>query len=224
MKVKPFDYPHSTDDYISAAILVKGKYLMLRSADDKTFKEEGYFFPGCHSRNKLDKASLLKEQLYLKYGLRTSVDQFIGDVLVDKGSNEFICMYFYQMNLDGVFTVVNPNVKYALLTLEQLNKVLLDKGDRVMVERLTLFRHVYNYDMVTIKRSEKEKAILLTFYDTLYRLSDKVARKDIQDFGKLIQTNASMEEIRKAYIWIVKHNNLDLTKYYDYLRSVQYED
>lgn len=224
MRVKPFDYSHPTDDYLSAAILVKGKYLMLRSADDKAFKEEGYFFPGCHARKKLDKAKLLKEQLYLKYGLRVSVDQYIGDVLVEKNTDEYFCMYFYQMNLDGVFTLINPNVKYALLTLKQLNKVLLDKGDRVMVERLNIFRHVYNHDMVTIKRSAKEKGILLAFYDSLFRLNDKVARKDIQDFGKLIQSNASLEEIKKAYIWIVKHNNLDLKKYYKYLRSVQYEN
>lgn len=208
-------YPKATN-FLSAAVEINGKYLVLRNPNEEIYQELGCYFPGCKQNSQYDDIAYLKEQLLLKYNLKVNVQHFIGDVLVKDRNGKYSCLYLYKCAPISKISMNNSQVKAHLLKPENFKLVKFDTADALLAERILMFHSVYENDVTPCTRSKGENEIVLVYYDSLIYFADKVAKQDVLDFQALLQTGATMEEIKNAFFWICKRSKIDLNEYIKY--------
>lgn len=201
-----------SDDYLGAAISVDGKYLLLRCKDEEVFNKYGYFFPGCKYNKDYNTEDYLKEQLLKKYGLKVQIDRFLGDTMSLEG-NKKSCLYLFVCSSKNSLIVKNSNVNTILIDPKDFDKYPIDKADKVLLERISIFYKVYEGHFYNIKRDEQENKIIIKLYDSLLYFKDKIYKQDLLDFKSLIQTNASINEITLAYKYITSRANVSFSDY-----------
>lgn len=208
-------YPKATN-YLSAAVEINGKYLVLRNPNEEIYQKLGCYFPGCKQNSQYEDIAYLKEQLLLKYNLKVNVQHFVGDVLVKDRNGKYSCLYLYKCAPISKVSMNNSQVKAHLLKPENFKLVKFDMADALLAERIQMFHLVYENDITPCTRNKEENEIVLVYYDSLIYFANKVAKQDVLDFQALLQTGATMEEVKNAFFWICKRSKIDLNQYIKY--------
>lgn len=200
---------NQTIDYLSCLIFVGNKCLMFRNVDEANFRKYGYFFPGCKRNNKYDDSSLLQAQLKLKYGLDVAISCPIYNVIT-KENDKLYCLYLYKGNIDKAPIISNKNVSFSLVDPNDFNRINIDKGDKILLERISKFAKVYQGIFSSEKRPENDIQTILSFYDILLKNKKSIIKQDLIDFKSLIETSASMSEIKNAFDYLISKSKIDL--------------
>lgn len=196
-------------DYLGAMILIGNKCLMFRCVDENEYYKHGYFFPGCKVNDKYESTSYLIAQLKAKYGLDAKIGRFIGDTVTVE-NDEKMCLYLFKCTIDKAVSINNKAVSFLLVDPKEPGNIIIDKADKLLLERISYFIKVYQGDFNTPKRPESDIKTIMTLYNTLVKNQDKVAKQDINDFKQLLETNATLKEITEAFQYVLKRAKITL--------------
>ncbi|MCQ2793447.1 MAG: hypothetical protein MJ221_03430 [Bacilli bacterium] len=204
--------------YLAAAIIVKGKYVILRSAFKEDYEQYGCYFPGCKKLKSVSDAKQLTKQLYLKYKLRVVVvGDFLGDVFIKLKKEKTATLYLYKCLLRNDSGLDSDDVIAKLYSPSELSKLKFDVADGYLAQRIMHFHRVYECERKTKTLPLSSQRKILLFYNCLLHYSKKVATQDLIDFAKLQSTNASFNEIRDAFLWIINRSKVSFEKYIKYV-------
>ncbi|MCF0117654.1 MAG: hypothetical protein HUJ61_06385, partial [Bacilli bacterium] len=147
-------YPKATT-YLSAAIEVNGKFLILRNADDEIFKKLGFYFPGCKQNKDYDDAKYLIEQVHLKYGIDITINSFIGDVIVKDRRHKYSCLCLYKCSLVSKEQIKNKDIKSLFVPISKFKFLHFDVADGLLAQRMEIFEKILTLDLNKPTRTQK---------------------------------------------------------------------
>lgn len=198
--------------YLSAAIVVKGKYLLLRSAYKNEFLEQGYYFPGC-SEGKDSNEKTLANQLYLKYKLRITVEDLIGDVIVKISPRKYGCLYLYRCLLKKDSLLNSTDVIAQLVSPEDFDKIRFDKADGYLAERIRIFHPAYQNQKRVTELSKEERDKVYDYFKCLLFNMNTVTDQDMTDFKHLLLCESDFIRIEQAFNFILKRSHVSYEIY-----------
>lgn len=207
--------------YLGGLIVVNDKYLIMRSAEEKDFAKEGYYFPGCKANASLANAKQLKEQLFLKYRLKVVVGRKIGDVVIKNGVQKYASLELYLCMLAGKTSMNTAGIIPSLVTSLEMQKFVFSKADGYLAQRVIIFDKVYRGIKRVTPLSESEKKESLLLYKSLLDHKKRVFSSDINDFALLLQSESTFEEIINAYTWISKRANISFERYLKVAKNLE---
>lgn len=200
--------------FLAAAIAIDDKYLLIRNRDPEIFEKYGCYFPGCQNNSSYDKKAYLKEQIKLKYGMYINVDDFVGDVITKDHNGRHACLYLYKCSFARSPSFENMTAKAGLISIKDFDKIHFDEADGIIAKKLQLFDKVYSKRFVPfLSRSPEETKKIKVLAGCLNYFKEYVANQDMLDFSSLLKTNATYEEIHKAFNWICSRANIDINEY-----------
>ncbi len=201
----------------ACAVIVEGKHmLLLRELGKDDFPLTGYHFPGgrCHSQESAKDD--LARAIAKKYGARIKiVDSITPMARVSNGKKEVLYGFFCEALTPLHYP--RANFEYIYSDFSNLVSLYIDPLDKVLAEKVSLYYPIYAYKKRLAALSPKEKEEARFYLDSLFYFRSSLPAKEISDFSMLIRCDSTIEEIRKAYYWLLKLYGLDLNEYLDLL-------
>ncbi len=206
-------------NYVCAVIKCQNLYLILRPYKESNLPLTGFFFPGCAvEKQRVPMDILLVGQMKEKYNIDIKITSYMGCSIVKTPLCE-IHLYAYYCQFIKTPRLNRDLLDYRFVTLSELGNYYLEDNDKIIAERLKHFHRVYDLELPLTRRDLKESKEIWFYIDSLSYFKKRLVKKDYDDLLQLFYLDASLLEIRDAYKWTLRQNDLD---YNEYLNHVDY--
>lgn len=201
----------------ACAVIVEGKHmLLLRELGKDDFPLTGYYFPGGKCRSQDTVKEDLAKAMAKKYGSRIKiVDSITPIARIREGKKEVLHGFFCEALTPLHYPTAH--FEYIYSDFSGISSLYIDPLDKVLAEKVALYYPIYAYKKRLAPLSSKEKEEARFYLDSLFYFRASIPGKEISDFSMLIRCDSTIQEIRKAYLWLLKLYGLDLNEYLDLL-------
>lgn len=199
--------------FLAAALIVDGKYLLLRSAYREKFAQQGFYFPGCQMDAKLDDKKQLKNQLYTKYRLQVKVGKYLGTAVSNIGKRGNCAVHLYKCSLNISNSISAVDIIPCLYKADELVNLKFVPPDGELAMRISIFDKAYREVSRITPLSEYDYTLARVYYKCLLYYRDEVEYQDIVDFARLLKSESTIVEIEKAFVYIANKSKISLKDY-----------
>lgn len=204
----------NVEHYCAAVIIVGKQILLLRELGKDDFPLAGFHFPGGRAKNEGELQSALKSALLRKYGAKIKIISAFTPLAARESGRKVVLHGFLCEPLSPL-TFPSKHFQHIYASFSSLNAVYIDSLDRKLAEKVAYFYPIYGYKRRLVQLSEKEKGEAGFYLDSLLYFRSSMPAKEISDFSLLLRSDSAIEDIRRAYVWLLDTYGLDVNQYLD---------
>lgn len=205
-----------TYNYVCAVVHAQDRVLLIRPLAYNGRPYTPFFFPGTRvGQNDKFEQAILINAVKSKYKGEITIDSFMG-TSVREFKDKRIILRAYYCSVSQNFFLPRANIDYRWAKVEDFDKLRLEQNDQDIAERYRLFKPVYDGELVPGGRIAKEAAELNFYLDSFEYFARQIDIKDAKDFNELMRTSATIEQLRRAYKFVMRINHLDYNVYLNY--------
>jgi hypothetical protein len=205
--------------YVCGVVHAQDRVLLVRPLAYNGRPYTPFFFPGTKisKDDRFEKQKLLSA-IKLKYKGEVEIDMYMGSS-VREFKDKRVVLKAYYCTLKKNFFIPKAKIDYRWAKLEDFDELRLEPNDREIAERYILFKPVYDGELAPGGRCEKEAAELNFYLDSFEYFGRQLDAKDVRDFNELMRTRAPIEQLRKAYKYVMRINHLNYETYLQYFEK-----
>ncbi|HBM69968.1 MAG TPA: hypothetical protein DD377_00930 [Firmicutes bacterium] len=204
-------------DYVGLALLSYKKALFVREIDKDGFPLSSFHFPGGSFLKEKNLSSILNNILASKYDGKVKIESFLSPVY--SVSKDKITSLIIALGKEIVPLRFNKNIEGRYFLLEEAKENNVDPLDLKAFEKALIYSNERKE-----KISSDEYRELLSLKKAIRFYSSKIDKKEIKEILNFIDKSNNLNACLKAFMFMLKENNLSSKDYFSYLKKKNNEN
>lgn len=199
-------------NYVGLALLSYRKALFVREIDKDGFPLSNFHFPGGSFLKEKHLDSTLNNILSSKYDGKIEVTSFLYPVY--SFSKDKITSLTIALGKEIVPLRFNKNIEGKYFSFIEAKENEVDPLDLKAFEKVLIYSSKKNESL-----SSDEYRELLSLKKAIHFYSSRLNKKEEKELLNFIDTSNNLEASLKAFLFMLKENNLSKEEYFSYLKK-----